>query len=265
MLPRVLTIAGSDSSGGAGIQADLKTFTALGVYGMTALTAVTVQTTSSVYGVYPLPSSVVYDQICRVIDDIGVDIIKIGMLANADIIEAVVEAVAHYPEVPLVLDPVMRAKGGASLLDEEAQTVLREQLAVRVQVLTPNLPEAEALVGFPVRSTAEMEACAQVLGDLGISHVVVKGGHLDGPVVRDLLWQEGRGEWISHARLETMHTHGTGCTLSSAIAAFWARGETPAEAIRLGIRYVYGAIEHAPGLGRGHGPLHHTWGQPRWM
>lgn len=265
MLPRALTIAGSDSGGGAGIQADLKTFTALGVYGMSAVTAVTVQTTEEVFGVHPLPPALVYDQICRVVDDIGTDIIKIGMLSNSAIVEAVAGALKRYPSIPVIVDPVMRAKGGTPLMDPGAEGVFRSLLAPMATVMTPNLSEAEALVGFPVHAPEDMERAADQLSVLGIPYLMIKGGHLEGDQVRDLVWHQGKLNWYVDQRIVTPHTHGTGCTLSSAIAALWARGLPPLEAMGEARRYVREAVRQAPGMGHGHGPLHHMWGQPRWI
>lgn len=259
MMRRALTIAGSDSGGGAGIQADLKTFTVLGVYGMSAVTAVTVQNTRSVDGVKALSASLVYDQIVSVMDDIGADIIKIGMLPNEAVIEAVVQALDRYPNVRTVIDPVMQAKGGAALLQAGAETLYRQRLVPRAYILTPNLPEATALVGFYVQTTNDMVRAAEILEDMGVSYVVVKGGHLPGSVVKDLVRHEKQNTWYEALRINTPHTHGTGCTLSSAIAAYCALGYEPREAIERARDYVRGAILNAPGFGHGHGPLNHLW------
>ncbi|MCL8208562.1 MAG: bifunctional hydroxymethylpyrimidine kinase/phosphomethylpyrimidine kinase [Actinomycetia bacterium] len=261
---RLLTIAGSDSGGGAGIQADLKTFAALGAYGMSALTAVTAQNTRGVDGIWDLPPEAVRRQILAVADDIGVDAVKIGMVHTAAIVRAVAAALDHLGPVPVVLDPVMRAKGGHPLIQADAEQAIREELLPRATVVTPNVPEAEALTGLVVRSRTDQAEAGRRLCDFGSRWALVKGGHLDGPEVADVL--EGPTSRIFvHPRLDTPHTHGTGCTLSSAIAVGLARGLAVPDAVDLAERYLAGAIRHAPGLGSGHGPLHHHWGMPPWM
>ncbi|MCY0878891.1 MAG: bifunctional hydroxymethylpyrimidine kinase/phosphomethylpyrimidine kinase [Firmicutes bacterium] len=258
MIPRLLTIAGSDSSGGAGIQADLKTFEAFETYGMTAVTALTVQNTQGVYEVMLVDPALVRAQIRAVRDDVGVDAVKIGMLGSAAIIEAVADELIQGPPVPIVVDPVFRAKGGTPLIDTEAVRVLAERLVPLATVITPNLPEAGHLAGFAVRDRGEMLKAAQAIAALGAQAVLVKGGHLAGDEAADLLWHHGEARWFAAPRIVTAHTHGTGCTLSSAIAANLARGQSMVEAIETAKRFVTLAIEHAPGLGRGHGPLGHA-------
>ncbi|POB09527.1 bifunctional hydroxymethylpyrimidine kinase/phosphomethylpyrimidine kinase [Sulfobacillus sp. hq2] len=265
MMARALTIAGSDSGGGAGIQADLKTFMAFSVFGMSAITAITVQNTVGVERVQALDPEVVGAQIDAVTRDLGTDAIKIGMLFSKPIIEVVAERLRQWPGIPVVLDPVMRAKGGAPLLDPGAEKALRDVLLPLATVVTPNLPEASALVGFPVQTRADMQKAAHVLENLGVPFVLIKGGHLADEEAVDLLLHEGRETWLSAPRIETLHTHGTGCTLSSAIAAGLARHDNIEQAISTAKEYVTQAIRHAPGLGHGHGPLLHHWGQSPWI
>ncbi len=259
-MPTALTIAGSDSGGGAGIQADLKTFTVYGVYGMTAITAVTVQNTEGVFGVVELPPDVVAAQVDVVARDIGVDAAKTGMLANAGIVEAVAEAVRRNGIERLVVDPVMRAKSGDPLLRPEAEQALIRHLLPRAWVVTPNLPEAERLAGFPIRTRGDMERAARTIHALGPRAVVVKGGHLEGGVTADDLLYDGETfVWLTAPRVATRHTRGTGCTFSAAIAAGLARGWDLRTAVEKAKAFVTRSIERAPGLGRGHGPLHHMW------
>ena len=258
MQGRVFIVAGSDSGGGAGIQADIKTVTALGGYAMTALTALTAQNTRGVFGVHPVPADFIRDQITVTLEDLGCDGVKTGMLAHAPIIEAVVEALdAHAGGVPWVVDPVMVAKGGEALLDADAVATLRARLLPRAFVLTPNLPEAEALTGATVRDAAGMEAAALALLDLGARAVLLKGGHLEGDTIVDLLATQEGCERFEHARIDTPHTHGTGCTLASAIATGLAQGKTLGDAVARARAYVLEAIRRAPGYGSGHGPLDH--------
>ena len=252
-----LTIAGSDSGGGAGIQADLKTFAAHGVFGTTAITAVTAQNTLGVDRVLALPAEMVIAQIDAVIGDIGADATKIGMLANAAIAAAVAGALARYGLPHVVLDTVMVAKGGAPLLDAAAVDVIRTELLPLAAVVTANVPEAETLTGLTIRSVPDLREAATALIRLGARAVVVKGGHLDGPAV-DILHDGLRLEELAAERIPTRHTHGTGCTFASAIAARLALGETLATAVAGAKAYVTRAIAQAPGLGRGHGPLQHS-------
>ncbi|WP_020374504.1 bifunctional hydroxymethylpyrimidine kinase/phosphomethylpyrimidine kinase [Sulfobacillus thermosulfidooxidans] len=257
MVARALTIAGSDSGGGAGIQADLKTFSAFSVYGMSAITAVTVQDTMGVYRIVAIDPDVVAQQIDVVIRDLGVDAIKIGMLFSADIIDAVVDRLRHYPDIPVVLDPVMRAKGGTSLLSPGAENQMREQLLPLATVITPNLPEAEALTGRIIRSPEDMRSAGTALLQYGVPYVLVKGGHLDGYPANDLLVSQHEELWLEAPRLNTVNTHGTGCTLSSAIAAGLSQGHDVPQSVIQAKNYVTQAILEAPSLGHGHGPLWH--------
>lgn len=257
-LGRVLIIAGSDSGGGAGIQADLKTVTALGGHAATAITAVTIQNTLGVSGVHDVPLGVIEAQARAVLDDIGADAIKTGMLADEAVVNLVAALIEEY-DIPAVVDPVMVAKGGASLLQETAVAALVERLVPRAALLTPNAPEAEALTGIPVRTTDDLKRAGDALLTMGAQAVLMKGGHIDGPVVADLLLTPFAETRFETGRIETRHTHGTGCTLASACAAGLARGHSLERAVEEARAYVLEAIRRAPGLGRGHGPLDHGW------
>jgi hydroxymethylpyrimidine/phosphomethylpyrimidine kinase len=257
MRGRVLIIAGSDSGGGAGIQADIKTITALGAYAATALTALTAQDTLGVHEVLPVPAAFLRRQIACVLDDIGADAIKIGMLGGEETILTVTDMLArHASSIPVVLDPVMVAKGGARLMDPGAVEALR-RLLPHAALLTPNVPEAEALCGLPVRDEPGMIAAAVALLAQGVPAVLLKGGHMEGPVVADLLATGAGQTWFRSPRIATRHTHGTGCTLASAVAAGLAQGMPLVDAVARAGRYVQAAIMAAPGYGRGHGPLDH--------
>ena len=251
-----LTIAGSDSGGGAGIQADLKTFSALGVFGMSALTAITAQNTLGVTAVFELPPDIVAAQIDAVVTDIGVDAAKTGMIANSEIIRVVAAKVREHGISTLVVDPVMVATSGDRLLHEEAVEALRTQLLPLATVVTPNLPEAGVLIGRDVSSLDEMRDAARAIVGLGARSVMVKGGHLDGDAV-DVFYDGQRFLELPARRIETTSTHGTGCTLASAIAALLARGESLEAAISNAKVYVTAAIERAYPIGHGHGPVHH--------
>jgi len=251
-----LTIAGSDSGGGAGIQADLKTFAAFGVFGTSAITAVTAQNTVAVTAVQALPPELVTAQIDAVISDLGADAVKIGMLANAAIVLAVARALGAHGARPIVLDTVMVSKGGASLLDRHAVETLTRELVPLATVVTPNRIEAEVLTGRTIRTPDDLRAAAEALLALGARAVVAKGGHLEGAAID--VFHDGRDAVELRAeRLDTRHTHGTGCTFSSAIAARLALGDALPDAVRAAKDYVTRAIAQAPGLGRGHGPLQH--------
>jgi hydroxymethylpyrimidine/phosphomethylpyrimidine kinase len=254
-----LTIAGSDSGGGAGIQADLKTFAAHRVYGTSAITAVTAQNTLGVTMWQALPADLVIAQIEAVAGDIGVDAVKVGMLANAAIVEAVAATIAELDLPLLVVDPVMVAKGGDRLLEEEAIDAMRTELLPRAHMVTPNIPEAEVLAGIPVDSIDAMRSAGERILELGPRVVLVKGGHLSGPESIDVACTRSGNFEVRRPRIETRNTHGTGCTLSSAIAANLARGLDDREALNQARDYLEGALRHAPGLGRGHGPLEHFW------
>src|ERR1700733_9437978 len=259
MKARVLIIAGSDSGGGAGIQADIKTVTALDGFAMTALTALTAQNTVGVHAVHPVPLDFIARQIEVVLTDIGADVIKTGMLGSSAVIETVCEALERYASgIPVVVDPVMVAKGGHPLLAAEAVDALRRQLLPRAAVITPNLPEAEVLAGMTIATVADMRMATQALLALGVPAVLLKGGHLPGDEVVDLLATPDGIEAFSAPRIQTRHTHGTGCTMASALAAGLAQGMSPRDAVLRARVYVRAAIASAPGLGAGHGPLNHA-------
>jgi len=256
---RVLVVAGSDSSGGAGIQADIKTITALGAYAATAITALTAQNTLGVHGILPVPPDFVAWQMEAVLDDIGADAVKTGMLGDAASIERVCATLeARAAGIPVVVDPVMRATGGTRLLAVEAVTVLKRRLLPMAAVLTPNLPEAEVLAGMPIPDRAAMHRAATALLTLGAQAVLLKGGHLAGDTVIDLLATEDGVEEYAAPRIDTRHTHGTGCTLASALATGLAQGMALRAAVDRARRYVRAAIATAPGLGAGNGPLNHA-------
>jgi len=255
-LKRALTIAGSDSGAGAGIQADLKAFAARGVYGTSVIATITAQNTLRVTGVLELPLEIIGAQIDAVLSDIGADAAKTGMLSSAPIIELVSEKVREWGIERLVVDPVMVAKGGDSLLREDAVSALMERLLPLALVLTPNLPEVEVLVGHRVRSSAEMELAAREIAALGVRHVVIKGGHSEGAPL-DLLFDGRDFTEYPAKRIESRNTHGTGCTFSAAIAAELAKGLSVPDAIGEAKQYITEAIRQAPDIGAGHGPLNH--------
>jgi len=258
-MKRALTIAGSDSGAGAGIQADLKTFAAHGVYGTSAITAVTAQNTRGVTMFEALSPALVTAQIDAVVTDIGADAAKTGMLANAAIVAAVAAAVAKYRIPFLVVDPVMVAKSGDRLVDDEAIQALKQQLLPRAFVVTPNIPEAEALAGLTIRTDADRLDAARRIAAFGPAAVIIKGGHFgDGDIV-DLLLEGSEQREFRQPRVPGRHTHGTGCTFSAALAAQLALGRSLREAIPLAQQYVAGAIGRAPGVGEGHGPMNHFW------
>jgi hydroxymethylpyrimidine/phosphomethylpyrimidine kinase len=255
---RVLIVAGSDSGGGAGIQADIKTVTALGGYAATAITALTAQDTLGVHAVHPMPVPFITQQIALVLDDIGADALKTGMLGDAATIDAVADAfIMHAPGVPYVCDPVMVAKGGHRLLDPGAVETLKRRLPPLATVITPNLPEAEVLSGMAIRSVDDMRHAAAVLLTLGVAAVLLKGGHLPGDSVVDMLVTRAGAEEFVAPRIETRATHGTGCTLASAIATGLAQGMALRAAVLRARAYVRAAMLGAPGFGRGHAPLNH--------
>ncbi len=258
---RVLIVAGSDSGGGAGIQADIKTVTALGGYAMTAITAVTVQNTRGVTGVHEVPTDIVKGQIEAVMGDLGADTWKLGMLGSAGHVRTVMEAwYAVGDGAPVVLDPVMIAKGGASLLAEDAVAVIRDELIPIAAIVTPNAPEAEALTGIEVRDLDGQINAAEILVEqLGAWSALVKGGHISGDIVRDVLLTREGYRVFESPRIETRATHGTGCTLASAIAAYNAQGAPLEASVEKARAYLMEAIRQAPGLGQGHGPLGHNW------
>ncbi|MDB5371650.1 MAG: Hydroxymethylpyrimidine/phosphomethylpyrimidine kinase [Belnapia sp.] len=257
-LGRVLIVAGSDSGGGAGIQADLKTVTALGGYAATAITALTAQDTLGVHGVLPIPTGFIRQQMRLVLRDIGADALKTGMLHDSPTIAAVCDEIAQEaPGVPLVADPVMVAKGGHALLRPDAVETLKARLLPLAAVITPNLPEAEVLTGLTILDEAGMHRAVAALLAMGVRAVLLKGGHLEGPVVVDLLGTAAGVTRFEDPKIDSRHTHGTGCTLASAIAAGLAQGMPLPAAVARARAYVRAAILAAPGLGAGHGPLGH--------
>ena len=269
MIATALSIAGSDPSGGAGIQADLKAFSARGAYGMTALTALTAQNTCGVTAIHVLEPSFVRAQLDAVFSDVRVNAVKVGMIANAEIARAVAAGLCeHAADIPVVVDPVMVAKGGAKLLEEDAVRVVRESLIPLATVITPNLPEAATLLNCATATTREemAEQGARLL-DLGCESVLLKGGHLNGRTSPDLLLTAEETTWFEALRVDTQNTHGTGCTLSASLAAELAKGRVLDQAVQAAKAYVAGAVAHADELhiGHGHGPTHHfheLWAGP---
>lgn len=257
-MKKALTIAGSDSGGGAGIQADLKTFAAHGVYGSSAITALTAQNTLGVQGVFPVDPEFVGQQIDSVMEDIGADAVKTGMLFSADIIEAVAARVRKHAIRNLVIDPVMVAKSGDKLLRDDAIEALKAELMPLALIVTPNLGEASVLTGFRVQDEASMLEAAKVIHSMGVKWVVVKGGHLKDRA-DDLLFDGEQAIWLQAERIETRHTHGTGCTFSAAIAARLAKGDTVVEAVRGAKEYLTNALRTAVPIGGGHSPVHHFY------
>jgi hydroxymethylpyrimidine/phosphomethylpyrimidine kinase len=260
IIPRALTIAGSDSGGGAGIQGDIKTFTALNVYGMSVITSITAQNTQSVIGINDIPPHFVELQIDAVLGDIGVDAVKTGMLSNKPIMLSVAKKIKQYGIEKLVVDPVMRSKGGDSLLKKEAEVALRDELLPLALIVTPNIPEAEVLSGIRVRSVEDMEQAAKQIKALGPKNVLVKGGHLDSTEEAiDVLFDGNEFHKYRAPRINTKNTHGTGCAYSAAICAGLAMGFHLLDAIEDAKEFVTQAIRNSFNLGKGHGPLNHFW------
>ncbi len=257
-LPRLLIIAGSDSSGGAGIQADIKTASAFGVYAMTAITAITAQNTTGVTAVHAVPPEMVKQQIIACLKDIGADAIKTGMLANARIVRIVAETLRQYaPGIPLVVDPVMVSTSGAALLKPDAERTIIRELLPLATLVTPNIPETKRLTGITRTDRASLRRAASILMDMGAKAALIKGGHSSKATINDILvWDHGE-DVFGFPRLKTRHTHGTGCTLASAIASNLAKGLPLSVAVAKAREYVQAAIAAAPGLGKGHGPLNH--------
>ena len=254
----LLTIAGSDSGGGAGIQADLKTFSALGTYGMSVICAVTAQNTQGVQEVFDLPAGIIASQLDSVFSDIRVDAVKIGMLSRPEIIQTVAEKLRQYRPKLVVLDPVMVSKNGCPLLQPDAVDALREQMLPLCTIATPNIPEAQVLTGLTIETQAQMEQALHKIHEFGAKHVLIKGGHLPGDAV-DYLYDGSDIFPFPAKRIDTKHTHGTGCTLSSAIAALLARGNSVQDAVKGAKEYVTTAIAHAIPLGTGIGPTNHFY------
>ncbi len=260
-VPRAMTIAGSDSGGGAGIQADLKTFFALGVYGTSVLTAVTAQNTVEVAAIAEVPDEVVIAQIDTVAEDIGADAVKTGMLTNRSIIQNVADRLEAWGIPWLVVDPVMVSKSGASLLNPNAVSALKKELLPMASIVTPNIPEAEILAGMAIANDDDIQEAARRIHALGPKFVIVKGGHREGPAV-DLVFDGAAFLPIEGERIDTLHTHGTGCTYSAAITAFLAWGLPPIEAIQLAKRYLEAALRSASSIGEGHSPVNHATDLP---
>lgn len=261
-ISRILSIAGSDSSGGAGIQADIKTATALGAYAMTTITAVTAQDTTGVHAVQLMPPELVAAQIVACLNDIGADAIKIGMLGSGAIASAVADVLhEHAANVPIVLDPVLASTSGTSLLDETGVTILRESLIPMAALVAPNIPEAETLTGIACNGANDMRRAGEALIALGAKAALIKGGHGADDVLIDMLVTPRGHEAFSFPRIDTLHTHGTGCTYATAIAVGLAEGRTLSECITRAVHFLREAIESAPGFGRGHGPLNHMHGR----
>ena len=254
---KVLIIAGSDSSGGAGIQADIKTVTALGSYAMTAITAVTVQNTTGVKSIVPVNAEKIYNQVIFTSSDIRPDALKIGMLHSVKVIRSVIKSLDKIKIRNIVLDPVMVAKGGAKLIDNKAINLLKSILIKRVLIITPNIPEAEILTNTKIRTKEDMIFVAQKLIELGAKNVLIKGGHLQGKFVHDVYVNNKDIKIFNSKRIKTKNTHGTGCTLSSAIATFLSCGKPVKKSCELGIKYVSLAIKSNPNYGKGHGPINH--------
>ncbi|MGX1264253.1 hydroxymethylpyrimidine/phosphomethylpyrimidine kinase [Rossellomorea marisflavi] len=259
-MKKVLTIAGSDSGGGAGIQADLKTFQELGVFGMSAITAVTAQNTLGVHGIHPVPPTFVEEQMEAIATDLPPDAVKTGMLVDAEMISLVAASIKKRGWKCVVVDPVMVAKGGASLLHEEAVETLIKELIPLSSVITPNLPEAEKLTGIKIHTEFDQQKAAKTIYSMGADHVIIKGGHLLDPSseqVTDLLYDGERFHTFTSRRFNTPHTHGTGCTFSAAVTAQLAKDHTVYEAVSLAKTFISSAIEHTLHLGNGHGPTNH--------
>ncbi|MFD1426086.1 hydroxymethylpyrimidine/phosphomethylpyrimidine kinase [Kroppenstedtia sanguinis] len=256
-IPRALTIAGSDSGGGAGIQADLKTFQELDVFGMSAVTAITIQNTLGVHGIYELDPEAVAGQIDAVVEDLGVNALKTGMIANISIMEIIADRVKRHRLFPLVVDPVMVAKGGAFLLEKSAQNTLVDTLIPLAQLVTPNLPEAEVLTGMKLNTDESCKEAARQIHDMGAAAVVIKGGHLEGEFSTDLLFDGESFHTFTAPRVSTRHTHGTGCTFSAAVTAELAKGRQLTKAVSTAKEFVTQAIAHPLELGAGHGPTNH--------
>lgn len=257
-IAKALTIAGSDSGGGAGIQADLKTFAALGVYGASVITAITAQNTRGVFAVQEIEPTIIAAQMAAVIEDLAPAAAKVGMLSSVPIVETVAERVRAYRLNQLVVDPVMVAKSGDPLLRADAVAALKEALLPQALVVTPNLPEAETLIGQRLETDADLRRAAEAIARLGPRWVVIKGGHRAGDAT-DLIYDGEGFETLRAERINTPHTHGTGCTFSAAIAAGLAKGRDPREAIRGAKEYLTGAIAHAYPIGGGHSPVHHFY------
>ena len=254
---KILIIAGSDSSGGAGIQADIKTVTVLGSYAMTAITAVTAQNTKGVKKIIPIPTKNVQKQITMILDDIGADGVKIGMLHNASIIKCVYSILKKYKLKNIVLDPVMVAKGGTKLISNSSIKYLKKLLLPLSNLVTPNIPEAEVLIGSPISNKKDMIEAAKIILNMGSKNVLLKGGHLKSKMICDILATKKGIKVFSKRKIKTQNTHGTGCTLSSALATCLSQKKNIFKSCKISLNYVNKAITYAPGYGKGYGPLNH--------
>ena len=254
---KVLIIAGSDSSGGAGIQADIKSVTSLGSYAMTAITAVTAQNTTGVKSIIPMDSKEISNQIQFTSNDIKPDSVKIGMLHSTQVINSVLKSIKKSDLKKIILDPVMIAKGGAKLIDDKAILALKKKLIKKVDLITPNIPEAEILTKIKIESILDMKNAAKILLDLGAKNVLIKGGHLSSKTLKDIFVNKKETVVFTNKKIKTKNTHGTGCTLSSAIATYYGCGKTLKKSCELGIRYVNNAIKTRPNFGKGNGPINH--------
>ena len=254
---KILIIAGSDSSGGAGIQADIKTATSLGIYAMTAVTAVTVQNTRGIKSVISINANEIYNQITYTVKDITPDAVKIGMLHSAKVINNVYKSLKRIRTKKIILDPVMVAKGGSKLITDQAILLMKKKLLKKVTLITPNIPEAEILTGVKINSKEDMILAAKELIKFGVSNILIKGGHLKSKGVHDVFVNKKEIQVFSNKRFNTKNTHGTGCTLSTAITSFYSCGKPLKKSCELGIKYVNSAILTNPKIGRGHGPINH--------
>lgn len=256
---QVLTIAGSDSGGGAGIQADIKTFQERDVFGMSVLTAITAQNTQGVQDVHAIPLEKVQAQLDSIFVDFDVAAIKTGMLVNGEYMKLIAQELKKHTEIPLIIDPVMIAKGGHPLMEESAVEIMKNELLPLAEVITPNIPEAEALTDLEIKNQSDMEKAAKKLQDLGSKHVIIKGGHaLEDNEASDLLVLDtGEVVWLSAERVDTKDTHGTGCTYSACITAEIAKGQPVKEAVQIGKDFIHAAISYGIGVGNGHGPTNH--------
>ena len=254
---KILIIAGSDSSGGAGIQADIKTATSLGTYAMTAITAVTVQNTKGVQSVFPINTNEIYKQITHTVKDIMPDAVKIGMLHSTEVINNVYKSLKKIKTKKIILDPVMVAKGGSKLITDQAIQMMKKKLLNKVTLITPNLPEAEILTGIKINDKEDMIFAANELIKFGVPNILIKGGHLKSKKVNDIFVNKKGIKVFSNKRFSTKNTHGTGCTLSTAITSFYSCGKPLKKSCELGIKYVNSAILTNPKFGRGHGPINH--------
>ena len=254
---KILVIAGSDSSGGAGIQADIKTITALGSYAMTAITAVTIQNTTGVKSIVPIDPKEISNQIEFTSKDIKPDAIKIGMLHSTKVIKSVIKSLKYIKVKKIILDPVMIAKGGAKLIDDKAVKLLKNELIKKVSLITPNIPEAEILTGTKIKNKEDMIFAASILIQYGVKNVYIKGGHLNSKIIQDIFVNNKEIKIIKNKKITTNNTHGTGCTLSSAISSFYACGKTLKKSCELATKYVNNSIRFNLNYGNGHGPINH--------